>query len=82
MHVSNEAIPKHKMRQFHEILCSTGGRYTSNPRDYGDVVRVDYTPGDYKAQRDAWCRVITDVKEVRKDQLWRRLLRRIVSSAA
>jgi hypothetical protein len=45
MHVSNDPIPKHKMRQFHEILCATGGRYTSNPRDCGDVMRVDYAAG-------------------------------------
>lgn len=49
MHVSNEPIPKNKMRQFHEILCATGGRYTSNPRDFGDMMRVDYTPGDQRS---------------------------------
>ena len=80
MHVSNDPIPKHKMRQFHEILCATGGRYTSNPRDCGDVMRVDYAPGDYKAQNEAWRRANTEIKEVRKDQWWRRVLRRMVSN--
>lgn len=81
MHVSNDPIPKNRMRQFHEILCATGGRYTSNPRDCGDVMRVDYAPGDYRAQNEAWRQVTTDVKEVRKDQWWRRMLRRMFSNA-
>lgn len=76
MHVSNEPISKSRMRQFHEILCATGGRYTSNPRDCGNVMRVDYTPGDYKAQSEAWRQITSDVKEIRKDQWWRRVLRR------
>lgn len=77
MHISNDPIPKNKMKIFHEILCSTGGRYTSNPRDCGDVFRVDYSPGDYKAHCEAWLRVTTQVKEVRKDQWFRRVLRRL-----
>jgi hypothetical protein len=75
--ISNEPIPKNRMRQFHEILCATGGRYTSNPRDCGDVFRCDYVPGDYKAQSDAWLLITKTVNESRKDQLWRRLLRSI-----
>ena len=81
MHASNDPRPKNRMRQFHEILCATGGRYTSNPRDCGDVMRVDYAPGDYKAQSEAWRRITSDVKEVRKDQWWRRVLRRMFSNA-
>jgi hypothetical protein len=81
MHVSNDPIPKNRMRQFHEILCATGGRYTSNPRDCGDVMRVDYAPGDYRAQNEAWRRVTAGVTEVRKDQWWRRVLRRMFSNA-
>lgn len=77
MLVTNDPIPKSKMRQFHEILCATGGRYTSNPRDCGDVVRCDYVPGDYKAQCEMFNAVTTEIREVLKNQLWRRLLRRI-----
>lgn len=80
MHVSNEPIPKKKLLQFHEILCATGGYYTSNPRDFGDVVRVDYVPGDYKAQSEAWARCTKDVIEVHKDQWWRKLYRRVMSA--
>lgn len=77
MHISDDPIPKDKIKIFHDILCATGGRYTSNPRDCGNVMRVDYTPGDYRAQCEAWSRVITPIKEVRSDQWWRRLLRRL-----
>ena len=62
MHVSNDPIPKNRMRQFHEILCATGGRYTNNPRDCGDVMRVDYVPGDYRAQSVAWRKRCRDGK--------------------
>ena len=80
MLVFNDHIPKNRMRQFHEILCATGGRYIGNPRDCGDVVRIDYAPGDYKAQSEAWRRITADVAEVRKDQWWRRMLRRVFSN--
>jgi len=80
MHVSNDPIPKNRMRQFHEILCATGGRYTSNPRDCGDVFRCDYVPGDHLAQTLAWRLITEDVREVRKDQWWRRMLRRVFSN--
>lgn len=77
MQVSNQPVPKEQMRKFHEVLCATGGRYVNNPRDCGDIMRVDYVPGDYKAQCEAWARATQDVKEVRKDQLWRLLIRRV-----
>lgn len=81
MRISNEPVPKNRMRQFHEILCATGGRYTSNPRDCGDVIRVDYEPGDRLAQVAAWNRCTQDVREVRKNQWWRRALRRLVRNS-
>lgn len=81
MRVFNDPIPKNRMRQFHQILCATGGRYTSNPRDCGDVMRCDYEPGDHLAQALAWRRITEDVREVRKDQWWRRVLRRMFSNA-
>lgn len=75
----NEPIPENKMRQFHEILCATGGRYISNPEYYPNLGewRVSYTHGDYAAMNNAWRMVNQDVKEVRKDQRWRRMLRRV-----
>ncbi len=76
MRVFNDPIPKNRMRQFHEILCATGGRYTSSPRVCGDVIRCDYVPGDHLAQTLAWLLITEGVKEVRKDQWWRRALRR------
>lgn len=81
MRISNDPIPKNRMRQFHEILCATGGRYISNPRDCGDVMRVDYEPGDYKAQCEAWRNCTEIVREKRKDQWWRKAWRRLTHNA-
>lgn len=77
MQVFNESVPKAKYSQFHDILCATGGRYLANPLDCGDTVRVSYEPGDYRAQAEAWNRCTQPVLEVRKDQAWRRWLRRL-----
>jgi len=74
MHVSNDPIPKAMMRQFHEILCATGGRYTSNPRDCGGVMRVDYVPGDYNAQSAAWQKATREAEEACGGQAWKRVL--------
>lgn len=79
MHVSNEPVAINKMKQFHEILCATGGRYTSNPRLSGDVYRVDYTYEDIQAYKkfcDAWNQLNTSIVEIRRDQWWRKMLRR------
>ena len=70
-------IPKNRMQQFHEILCSTGGRYLCNPFQIGDRVEVRYDPGDYEAQCEAWKRITTPIRETYKNQWWRKLLRRI-----
>jgi hypothetical protein len=80
--ITNHPIPKNKMRQFHEILCTTGGRYIRNPRDCGDVIRCDYIPGDYTEQQIAWNLIANDIREIRKDQWWRMLLRRILKSVS
>lgn len=77
MQVFNEPIPKAKFEQFHEILCATGGRYLGNPVNCGDTVRVNYEPGDYRAHSEAWLRCTQAIREVRKDQWWRQLLRQL-----
>ncbi len=78
--VRNDPIPESRINQFHEILCATNGRYLCNPFHVsGDGVYLcDYAPGDYAAQCEAWSRVITNIKEIRRDQWWRKLLRRVV----
>ena len=65
MRVHNEPVPKEKLQQFHDILCSTGGRYLNNPREVGGVYCVDYEPGDYARQCKAWKQVIIPIKECR-----------------
>ena len=75
MRVRNDPIPKNRLQQFDEILKATGGRYVDNPRDCGDVYRVDYDPGDYKKMCELWRRATTEVVEVRRDQWWRRTSR-------
>jgi len=77
--VHNERIPGHKFREWQEILKATGGRYLQNPRVLeGAIVVVDYEPGDYQAMNEAWARCNTPISETRKDQPWRRQLRRIM----
>lgn len=78
MQVRNESVPKQKMHQFHEILCATGGRYMNNPRECGDVMRVDYIPGDYTKQCILWDKVNTNIVEKRSDQKWRKIYRRFI----
>ena len=72
-----EYIPVVNIQQFHAILCSTGGRYLSNPFLLGRRVLVHYEPGDYIAHNDAWSRCVTPIRELRRDQWWRVALRRI-----
>ena len=72
----SEWVPSDKFGQFHEILCATGGRYLRDPQRCGDRVRVEYETSRYEAHCDAWRRSVTDIVEVRRDQWWRRLLRR------
>jgi hypothetical protein len=75
------SVPAAKFSQFHEILCATGGRYVKNPLRYGTIVEVCFEPGDYDELQRRWDRVTIDVREVRKDQWWRKILRRCGVSA-
>jgi hypothetical protein len=76
--VRNERVPAGKLVAFQEILRFTGGYFLANPRPLNaDTYLVDYEPGNYRAQTEAWNRCMTPIREVRKDQRWRRLLRRI-----
>jgi hypothetical protein len=72
-----ENIPIEKFNTFHEILCSTGGRYIRNPFKLFTSVEVCYEPGDYEAQLEAWARVNTPIKEVDSSQKWKTILRRL-----
>lgn len=74
-----ETIPSHQMEKFHEILCATGGRYLNNPQKFGNKsFIVTYESGDYNLQHKMWFNYTTDIKEIKKDQIWRKLLRRII----
>ena len=78
MKIENQSIPINKMHDFHQILCETGGRYLQNP--YFSIsenqYRVSYEPGNYKKMNERLQRVSIDIVEVRKDQWWRKMLRR------
>ena len=76
-HTVNEMIPAGKMGRFHEILVATGGRYLHNPLLIGQSYMVDYAPGDYVQQSRLWEQAIKPITEVRRDQWWRKLLRRV-----
>lgn len=71
-------IPSRKLWQFHEIMCATGGRYNRNPLWISDdTVEVCFQPGDYMKMQQALDRVMVDITEIRKDQWWRKILRRV-----
>lgn len=78
MKIYNEPIPKTKIFAFHEILCTTGGRYLCNPcfNVYEDQYRVCYKPGDYTRMCEMLNRASIEIVEKRSDQKWRRILRR------
>lgn len=73
--IISTSIPISKWNQFHEIVKATGGRYLCDPLRLTDCVMVRYETGPETESR--WLRCIEDVKEVRKDQWWRRLGRRL-----
>lgn len=75
--ICNERVSLSRFKQWHEILCETNGRYNKNPIYSGDFVYVDYKPGDYDRQCDLYGRITTPIIELRRDQKWRVLLRRI-----
>ena len=75
--IVTEYIPNKKMRQFHDILCSTGGRYLRNPFPMFSKVEVHYEPGDYIAHREAWTACNTPIREKIANQTWRKILRRM-----
>lgn len=69
-------IPARKLGQFHEILCITEGRYIRNQFPKGTMIEVCFEPGDNCRMQELLDRISIDVIEVRKDQWWRKLLRR------
>jgi len=76
--VTGWTIPAAKLKQFNEILHATGGTHVHTPtrdRD-GKYVTVSIRYGDYTEMNRRWALVTEDVKEVRKDQWWRRWPRR------
>lgn len=75
--IHNERVPRDRFAQFHTILCETGGRYLSNPRESGDYVCVDYAPGDYRAQQEARYRLLTPIREKRGDGIIARYWRMV-----
>ena len=75
----SESVPRQKMDQFHGILKACGGRYLHNPIEIGDVFCVSYEYEDVRNSNEhgkRWRRATEDVREVRKDQWWRKLARR------
>lgn len=62
----NTQIPSERFKQFHEILCETGGRYLSNPRLSGDHIIVHYQPGDYEKEQHVYRMVTTPIVETNR----------------
>lgn len=78
MQVFNERIPKEKFNDWHLLLCQTNGKYVRNPDVLDDVVIVCYEPGDYPKYLTGFRQLMTPIKEARRDQKWRKLIRRFV----
>lgn len=74
----SDRIPIDKFNLWHEILCSTGGRYIRNPIFLDKCVYVEYKAGDYKQQCDMYHRLTMSIIEKRKDHKWRVILRRLL----
>lgn len=76
MKVFSQSIPKNKFLQWHQILCQTQGRYINNPIVIGDVVKVNYEPGNYLEQEKMWQTINTVILE-KKPSLLKRLKQKI-----
>lgn len=76
-----ERIPHNKMRDFHLILVANGGGYIGNPLKMQESWLTTYYLSeqlqDQKNFYSQWNRIKTPIFEVRKDQWWRVLGRRI-----
>jgi hypothetical protein len=75
MKVYNYSVELNKVKQFDEIIKATGARYLSTPRYLKYEFRADFEPGETTLEK--LTQMETDILEVRKDQWWRKLLRRI-----
>lgn len=76
----SEIIPNKKFRQFHEILCNNNGRYIFPPLELWGTWQIRYgfdENKDYNNFNRQYHLVTTPVQEIRKDQKWRKLFRRI-----
>jgi len=79
MHIVSENIPAEHFTKFHSILCETGGRYIwPGAINHGHYYRVHYMPGDWKKQCSEFKRQTASITEVRRDQWYRRLARRLM----
>lgn len=78
--INGQVIQKDKFGVFHSLICEFGGTYTCNPIISSDDVIVYYEFSDvskYNEFLQAWFSQTQDVVEIRKDQWWRVLLRRL-----
>lgn len=78
--VNGEYVSRYKFKKFHTLLSEFGGYYQSNPVIFSDSVSVHYGFVDieqYNKFCKAWRMCTEDVVEVRKDQWWRILLRKL-----
>lgn len=49
-----------------------------NPFKSGNIIIVEYEAGDYNAQCELWNRATTQILEIRSDQWWMAIFRRIM----
>lgn len=70
-------IPKEKFFQFARLLSDFNGRFIDNPLELREKVQVHYMIEHHREFDEAWARCTTPIVEIRKDQWWRKALRRI-----
>lgn len=74
---ATEYVPNEKLKQFTELLCCCGGRFTHNPSIGKKQTLVSYEIDDYTRFSKAWVRVNTPIIEKRKDTFWHKIIRRL-----
>lgn len=76
--IHNHRVSYTKIKQFHEILHKTGGRYTHGTPIYLDKhILCNYEHDNFEEFISRWNLVNQEIKETHKDQKWRIILRRI-----
>ncbi len=71
-------IPKGKLKQFDEILKSSGGRYIANPEEHTNYWLVSFSYDDVNnanLHQMRWGRISSDIREINLKPSWIKIIR-------